>query len=325
MRYEWVGRGLCLTVSLAVTMSLSAADKKPAGRTPAKSSKKERDFSGPQVGEVMPKFSVKRMFGEDPDETFDPIAAAAGKPVVLVFVHKVTRPGIAAIRTLSKFLGQKKSSISGAVVFLTEDPTATVNWMRRARRALPSEVPLGISGDGIEGPGAYGLNRKVELTVLVGNKGKVTANFALVQPSTQVDIPKVLKAVVSHVGGKVPTLASLGVAPRRSRGGLPAAIATKVRQLIGKTAKPADVEKTATELEVIFARRPAVAKQVGQVGRRIITAGRLDTYGTKPARTYLKKWADKYAPARPGRSKQKRKQRPKQKSKTVKDGKGRDS
>jgi len=322
MRCQWVRRVLCLATVLAVTTSLSAADKKPESSKlakSAKSAKKERVFSGPQVGEVMPKFSVKRMFGKDPDETFDPIATAAGKPVVLVFVHKVTRPGVAAVRTLCKFLGQKKSSISGAAVFLTEDPTATVNWMRRARRALPSEVPLGISGDGIEGPGAYGLNRKVELTILVGNKGKVTANFALVQPSTQVDVPRVLKAIVAQVGGKVPTLASLGVARRRSRSGLPPAIATKVRQLIGKTAKAADVEKTARELEAIFAKRPAVAKQVGQIGRRIITAGRLDTYGTPPARTYLKKWADKYAPAQPGRSKRKSKVRPKSKVKPKKD------
>ena len=313
MRWHRVASVLCLTMAmgLAVTMSLSAADKKSKSRKPAKSSKAERIFSGPQVGEILPKFSVKRMFGKDPDETFDPIAQAGGKPVVLVFVHKVTRPGIVAIRTLSKFLGQKKSSISGAVVFLTEDPTATVNWMRRARRSLPSDVPLGISGDGIEGPGAYGLNRKVELTILVGNKGKVTDNFALVQPSTQVDVPRVLKAIVAHVGGKVPTLASLGVTPRRSRGGLPPAIGTKGRQLIGKTAKPADVEKTARELEAIFAKRPAVAKQVGQIGRRIITSGRLDTYGTPLARVYLKKWADKYTPA-----KLKSKPKPKRKPKT---------
>jgi hypothetical protein len=72
--------------------------------------------------------------------------------------------------------------------------------------------------------------------------------------------------------------------------------------LIQKTAKPADVDKMASELEAVFAKRPAVAKQVGQIGRRIITAGRLDTYGTPAAQAYLKKWADKYAPAGKGRT-----------------------
>jgi len=298
MQRQLVRRRRWLLVGLAVATStlVSAADKKTGRGKPAKT---DRVFSGPQVGEVLPKFSMLRMFGEDPDETFDPIAAADGKPVVVVFVHKLSRPGIAVTRTVARFLGQKKKSgIGGAVVFLTEDPTKTAAWMRRARRALPGEIPLGISGDGIEGPGAYGLNRKVELTVLVGNKGKVTANFALVQPSTAVDVPGILKAIVAQVGGKVPTLASLGVAPRRTRGGLPPDIATKVRQLIQKTAKPADVDKTAEELETIFAKRPAVGKQVGQIGRRIIGSGRLKTYGTPSAQAYLKKWADKYAPAR---------------------------
>ena len=186
---------------------------------------------------------------------------------------------------------------------MTEDPTRTVVWMKRARRALPTEIPLGISRDGIEGPGAYGLNRKVELTVLVGNKGRVAANFALVQPSTQVDGPRILKAIVAQIGGKVPTLASLGVAPRRSRNGLPPDISAKVRQLIQKAAKPADVEKVAGELEAEFARRPAVAKKVGQIGRRIIESGRLKTYGTPAAQARLKKWADKYAPAKKTTSK----------------------
>ena len=143
-------RRLVMSLAVAMLTLVSAADEKVKRGKPAKT---DRVFSGPQVGEVLPKFSVLRMFGEDPDETFDPIATAGGKPVVVVFVHKLSRPGIAVTRTVAKSLGQKKKSgIGGAVVFLTEDPTKTANWMRRARRALPSEIPLGISSDGIEAP-----------------------------------------------------------------------------------------------------------------------------------------------------------------------------
>ena len=53
-------------------------------------------------------------------------------------------------------------------------------------------------------PGAYGLNRNVTLTILVGKDNRVTANFALVQPSLQADVPKVLGEVVKLIGGKVP-------------------------------------------------------------------------------------------------------------------------
>jgi len=86
--------------------------------------------------------------------------------------------------------------------------------------------------------------------------------------------------------------------------GTPQAIASMATRLVppsqrfGKMATAADVEKAAVELEAVFAKRPAVAKQVGQIGRRFIKAGRLDMYGTPPARVYLKKWADKYAPTR---------------------------
>ena len=302
MKRCWTNPSHWVLVAMVVAVVPVGAQEKT--RQAGKSAKPEPVFSGPQVGEELPGFRVQRVFGKDPDERFDPSATAAGKPVVVVFVHKLTRPGIAATRALAKFLGQrKKSGVGGAVVFLTEDPTRTIAWMKRARRALPTEIPLGISRDGIEGPGAYGLNRKVELTVLVGNKGRVAANFALVQPSTQVDVPRILKAVVAQVGGKVPTLASLGVVPRRSRNGLPPDISAKLRQLIQKAAKPADVEKVAGELEAVFAKRPAVAKKVGQIGRRIIASGRLKTYGTPAAQARLKKWADKYAPAKKTTSK----------------------
>ena len=66
--------------------------------------------------------------------------------------------------------------------------------------------PVGISIDGAEGPGSYGLNRNVNVTVLVGKDGRVTANFALIQPS-ELDATKILGEVVKLVGGTAPTTA----------------------------------------------------------------------------------------------------------------------
>ena len=56
---------------------------------------------------------------------------------------------------------------------------------------------MGVSVDGAEGPGAWGLNREVAMTVVVGKDGKATANFALVQPSVQSDGPKIFAAMLS--------------------------------------------------------------------------------------------------------------------------------
>jgi hypothetical protein len=177
----------------------------------------EEVFSGPQVGETLAPVVAQRAIAEEADQSFDLIKRAGGKPVVIVFVHKVTRPSVGLTRILMNYAAKRaEDGLTAGVVFLTDDPTETKNWMRRAARALPKNVPIGVSIEGQDGPGAYGLNRNVALTVLVGDKNKVTANFALVQPSVQTDALKVATAMVKILGGEVPTLDELG-ANRRAR------------------------------------------------------------------------------------------------------------
>ncbi|HUE74716.1 MAG TPA: hypothetical protein VMP01_27860 [Pirellulaceae bacterium] len=175
-------------------------------------------FSGPQQGEPLAKFTVAGALGPQEGKDFDPVASAGDKPLLLIFVHEVNRPSVGMARLLGEYAAKRSSDgLHCAVVFLTDDPAETEAWIKRASGALPKEVPLGIFRDGVEGPGEYGLNRKVTMTILVANKGKVTANFALVQPSIQADAPKVLKAIVDVVGGKVPTLEELGAPGTRQR------------------------------------------------------------------------------------------------------------
>ena len=206
------GRILLALVIAVVAIPLRAEDK--------------AEFSGPQVGEKLTPFAAKTVLGGEAGKDLDLVKSAGGKPVLIVFVHEVNRPTVGLARVLGLFAAKKKEAgLTGGVVFLTADPTATEDWMKRAAGALPGGVPVGISTDGQEGPGAYGLNRKVQMTVLVGKEDKVTANFALVQPSVQADGPKIAQAIVDVLGGgKGPTaeeLQNLGgpmrpaAAPRR--------------------------------------------------------------------------------------------------------------
>src|SRR5262249_24021907 len=55
---------------------------------------------------------------------------------------------------------------------------------------------VGLSLDGLEGPGNYGLNKDCLMTIVVAKEDKVTASFALVQPGIA-DAPKVLEALAS--------------------------------------------------------------------------------------------------------------------------------
>lgn len=168
-------------------------------------------FSGPQVGEKLPPFKVKGVFGDLDGKEFDLIKRAEKKSVAMIFVHTLTRPGFGLTNTIMKFAATRsKAGLVSGVIFLTKDPTATEVWMRKVEKNFPKGIAYGLSLDGAEGPGAYGLNRNVTLTVLVGKAGTVTANLALVQPSLPADGPKILKAVADVTGGgKVPTIAEL--------------------------------------------------------------------------------------------------------------------
>ena len=147
--------------------------------------------------------------------------------------------------------------------------------------------------------------------ILFAKDGKVVSNFALISPSLQADMPKVLKPVVEVVGGKMPTLADLGV--KRAMARKPAA-QIDLRAVLGpvlqKDAADEEVTRAALAAEKHFAKHPEVATRTGHVARQIIAAGKLETYGTKTAQTFLKKWAKQFPepkakpakkPARPER------------------------
>lgn len=185
-----MSRLLAAAVSLALAAASFAQDDKPA------------EFSGPQVGEKLTPFTTKAILGEQAGQDIDLVKSAAAGPVVIVFVHEVNRPTVGLARLLGLYAASKKADgLTSGIVFLTADATKTQEWMKVAKGALPSGLPVGISPDGQEGPGAYGLNRKVQMTVLVGKGDKVTANFALVQPSLQADGPKIAQAIVDALGG----------------------------------------------------------------------------------------------------------------------------
>ena len=261
-------------------------------------------FSGPQVGERLVPFTARGTSGDVAGKEFDLVKTADGKPTFVIFVHEVTRPSLGLTRLIMSYAATRASDglVSG-VVFLSADPTETENWMKRASNALPKDVAIGISPDGQEGPGAYGLNRNVALTVLVGKENKVTANFALVQPSIQADAPKIAKEIVEVLGGgKVPTLAEMGARgyddTTNARMNDPK-LESLLRSLIQKTATAEQVQEAVTGIEAYVADKPAAQQRIGDTARRIIEAGKLDSYGTPPAQKQLKVWAEKYPTKKP--------------------------
>jgi len=169
-----------------------------------------KEVSGPQVGEKVTPFKIRGAIDDQAGKEIDLVEAAGGKPLLLVFVHERNRPSVGLARVVCDYAATHKTNgLTGGLIFLTPDATGVADWIKVATAALPKGVTIGISTDGAEGPGAYGLNRKVQLTVLVAKDNKVTANFALVQPSVAADGPKIAAAIAAAVGAKAPTAEEL--------------------------------------------------------------------------------------------------------------------
>jgi len=77
---------------------------------------------------------------------------------------------------------------------------------------------IGYSVDGIEGPGNYGLNKECLMTLVLAKGGKVTANFALVQPGIA-DAPGIIAAMAKLAGDKKPPTAEVLLARQNPNNG----------------------------------------------------------------------------------------------------------
>ena len=285
---------VCLTFLLAMSSLAMADDVKPL-------------FSGPQVSEALTPFEAQPAFGEA--EKIAVLDGAMDSPVLLVFVHQVTRPSIGLTRLLMDYAATKESQgLQSRLVFLTDDPTDTKALLQRARRALPQGVQPSISTEGIEGPGAYGLNRNMSLTVLIASDGVVTANFPLVQPSIQADGPKIGHEIVKVLGGdQMPTLKEMGFEEklmRRARPDMARGQQTPERDAIYRQYMAAVIQKSATPEEVAVAAKavedfatttPWFKQRVQEASARIAASPRLSDYGTVEAQEKIKKWATQFA------------------------------
>lgn len=274
-------------------------------------------FSGPQVGETLPAFKITSLAGESEGKVLDPITDAKGDPIVLVFVHELTRPGFGLMRAVTRFSAERKDKgVNVAVIFLTDDATATAKWSQNVKRLFSDDVKYGMFMNGKEGPGSYGLNRNVIVTVLVGNQGKVTGNFALVQPQLQVDGPAILESVAAiSGGGKVPSMDELeakysgrsrmtrskpnvrsGAGAGRGSGNMQrdTELATLLRRVINKQATAEDVRDAATKVEKYVAGNEKAQDELARIAATIVNSGRLENYGTAEAQKVLQAWCDKY-------------------------------
>jgi len=179
-----------LAITTFAAASLFAADK-------------EKVFSGPQPGEKITSFEVQSLTPQGPAEKRDPIKAAGDRPVVLVFLHGLERSMAPLMRVVDIYGADQKAKLNTEFVFLIDDPIRGDRNLPRAVKSLKTRTRVGYSLDGIEGPGNYGLNKECLMTLVLAKGGKVTANFALVQPGIA-DAPDIIAAMAKLAGDKNP-------------------------------------------------------------------------------------------------------------------------
>lgn len=299
---------LPVVVGLLTTQSVVGQDRKVEIKNQPGT---EAIFSGPQVGEKLVPFKVRGVFDDEAGKELDFVTQADGKPILLIFVHDVNRLSISLTRVLSLYgVSRAKDGLTSGIVWLSADATEAENTLKRIRHGLqamgksnsevkPAQASVGISLEGAEGPGSYGLNRNVMLTVLVGKGNTVTANFALVQPSLQVDLPKILKSLVEVVGGTIPKLTELEgmgamMANPTTSPSDPPNLRPLLVPLIRKNASTEQVDQAAKAIQQRAETDRAVRAEIARIANTIIDGGKLENYGTAAAQEYLRRWAKEY-------------------------------
>ena len=168
-------------------------------------SEENKIFSGPQQGEKLPPLNATSIVGESEGKTLD-FAKADGQPLIL-FLQGEDGAGLRGLydisRMIAKIANESKQDLQMNVVFLGDDPDAlkqSVSGVARGvAQSMPKNVLLGISPEGREGPGNYGLNRNVEQTIIIAKDGKVLHNFTVTQPLLYAD-PYVIGAIAQTIG-----------------------------------------------------------------------------------------------------------------------------
>ncbi len=176
-------------------------------------------FSGPQAGEKTTPFKVLAMNGVNAGQERDPVTENAGAPTAFVFIHAVERSLVPLLRVVDEYGAGHQDTLKTEVVFLFGDRVAGEARIKAVTSSLKLQSRVGLSLDGAEGPGNFGLNKECMMSIVIAKDNVVTANVALVQPGIA-DAPKVIEALAKVCGDSTPpTVAQLNERQTARTGG----------------------------------------------------------------------------------------------------------
>jgi hypothetical protein len=235
--------------------------------------------SGPRVGDKLGDFKAVGVFGAQADKEFQLLKETQGKPTLVIFVQKITRPALQFLRPVDDYAA-KEEKLSTHIVWITGDKgdkDETKAFLERAKNSLNLQTNVSICLEGKDGPPAYGLNDMAAITVLVAKEGKVVANFAYADPNSTV-AREVIVATAKALGKEPP---KVDEAPKSE-------LAPLLRRMIQKDIDEAGVNRVVAALKKWAGDDAAKRKELQAACQRILRGD----LGNETARAALKKLAE---------------------------------
>ena len=165
-------------------------------------------YSGLQAGEKVRSFKVLGFIDGNSKEL--EIVNKKDSTTLLCFIHRLsTDDRILYGLGLVDFYAKRHKDLKSHFVLLSDErekiEKMLTNW---SKTSLFSNTLLSLSTDGSEGPGYYGLNRSVAMTVMVINRDKVVKNLVFNAPNNR-DLESIMQAVAAAVNAPEPALAKI--------------------------------------------------------------------------------------------------------------------
>lgn len=154
--------------------------------------------SGMKDGALVPAFNVKDVTGPSKGESLCYRCQYGSRPVVSIFARKVDDNLAKLVKEVDSTVGKnQEKQMRAFVVVLTDDADSVeADLKAMADKHGIKHTPLTVY-DGKAGPQSYKINKDADVTVLMWNKSRVTANHGFA--AGKVDEAAV-KAVVKETG-----------------------------------------------------------------------------------------------------------------------------
>lgn len=169
----------------------------------------ERIYSGLQPGERTMPFTVLHIQDDEAHEL--ELFKNTDKGITLIcFVHRLSNDDRVLFGLgLVDFYAAQHQDLTSHFVLLSDDRDKITTMLRGWKRgSFFTKTLVSLSVDGAEGPGYYGLNRDVAVTVLVVKGNKVVDNLVFNAPNDR-DLETIMGSVATALGKTKPTLATV--------------------------------------------------------------------------------------------------------------------